>query len=124
MRKRNASQARAVPRAGDLRRLLEPRFFKALGDRNRVALLARLARCGRPCTVSELTACCPVDISVVSRHLGLLRDAGILDSEKRGKQVYYSVSFPELVNTLRRMAEILEACCAANNRQTEEPTHE
>lgn len=95
----------------NLGEILEPRFFKALGEPNRVALLARLAQCGRPCTVGEMAECCPVNVSVVSRHLALLRDAGILDAERRGKEVYYSVRFPKLVETLRSIADTLEACC-------------
>ncbi len=97
----------------DMGKLLEPRFFKALGDPNRIALLSRLSKCRRPCGVSELVACCCVDTSVVSRHLALLRDAGILRAEKRGKEVYYSVRCEEVVRTLRRIADALEACCPA-----------
>ena len=95
----------------DLGKLLEPRFFKALCDPNRIALLGRLAKCRRPCTVSELICCCEVDVSVVSRHLAMLRDAGVLRSEKRGKEVYYSVRYREMVGTLRTLADCIEACC-------------
>ena len=102
-------------RCANMGRLLEPRFFKALGDPNRVALLSRLAKCRRPCGVSELVGCCSVDISVVSRHLAMLRDAGILHAEKRGKEVYYSVRCKEVVSTLRRIADAIEACCPETN---------
>lgn len=90
---------------------LEPRFFKALGDPNRVAILARLAQCGRACTVSEIAACCTVDVSVVSRHLAILREAGILSAQKRGKEVYYSVSYQNVSETLRVIADSIDACC-------------
>ena len=86
----NPSAQRCCP---DVAEVLEPRFFRALCDPNRVAILVRLARCGGPSTVSEIAACCPTDVSVVSRHLGMLRDAGILAADKRGKKVYYSVRF-------------------------------
>ncbi|RJP34916.1 MAG: ArsR family transcriptional regulator [Phycisphaerales bacterium] len=92
-------------------RLIEPRFFKALSDPNRIALLVRLARCRRPCSVSELNACCPVDLSVVSRHLAVLRDAGLLEARRRGKEVFYSVQCDRIVTTLRRIADAVEACC-------------
>ena len=94
--------------------LMDPKFFKALGDPNRIAILARLAGCGRPCTVTELNACCPVDFSVVSRHLALLRDAGILHAERRGKEVHYSVRFDHVAATLRAIADAIEACCPAS----------
>ena len=97
---------------------LEPRFFKALCDPNRIAILAKLAQCCEPCSVSQITECCPVDISVVSRHLAVLRDAGIVESEKRGKEVFYSVRFKTLVQTLRTMADDLEACCTSNEQRT------
>ena len=95
-----------------LRELLSPRLFKALGDPNRVALLARLADCRGGCTVSEAAACCNVDLSVVSRHLALLRDAGILEAQRRGKQVFYSVRATALADTLRTLADLLSGCVA------------
>ena len=94
-----------------LSEMMPPRFFKALGDPNRVALLADLAERGVPSTVPEAAACCPVDLSVVSRHLATLKDAGILEVEKRGRQVYYSVPFSSLARALRSMADAIEACC-------------
>ena len=95
-----------------LREALSPRLFKALGDPNRVALLARLADCRGGCTVGEAAACCDVDLSVVSRHLALLRDAGVLQAERRGKQVFYAVRAAALADTLRTLADLLAACVA------------
>lgn len=96
--------------------LLDPRLFRALADANRLALLMRLAACGRPCSVGELNACCPVDLSVVSRHLAILRDAGALEAQKRGKEVFYRVRFERLVPLLRGIAGALEDCqCTAES---------
>jgi len=100
--------------------LLSPRFFKALCDPNRIAILTRLSECCAPTTVSKVAECCPVDISVVSRHLSMLKDAGILDAEKRGKEVYYSVRYTKLAGVLREMADAIEACCPADCTQTSE----
>jgi ArsR family transcriptional regulator len=97
--------------------LVMPRFFKALSDPNRIVLLERLAQCREPCSVSQIAACCPIDLSVVSRHLAVLREAGILHAEKRGKEVYYSVCFAELVATLRAIADAIEACCPSTETQ-------
>ena len=90
-----------------IEKLFRPRFFKALGDPNRIAILIRLARSGRPCTVTELTSCCSVDISVVSRHLGILRDAGIVEARKRGKQVFYKACLPAVVLKMQSIADSL-----------------
>jgi len=91
--------------------LLSPRMFKALSDPNRVSILIRLAECCTPCSVSEVAECCPVDLSVVSRHLAILREAGILEARKRGKEVFYSVCSRTLVSTLRKIADAIEFCC-------------
>jgi DNA-binding transcriptional ArsR family regulator len=90
---------------------LSPKLFKALCDPTRVALLVRVAESCAPCTVSEAAECCPINLSVVSRHLAQLRDAGILQAERRGKQVFYSARASELVRTLRAIADALERCC-------------
>lgn len=96
--------------------LLDHRLFRALADGNRLVLLMRLAACGRACTVSELNACCPVDLSVVSRHLGILRDAGALEATRCGKEVFYRVRFERLVPLLRGIAAALDSCrCAAES---------
>jgi len=110
MRKRTTPSS---TRRGLVGKLVEPRFFKALCDPNRIALLARLAQCGRACNVGEISCCCPVDLSVVSRHLAILRDAGVVEAEKRGKEVYYSLRFGAVVDTLRRLADAIEGCCPA-----------
>jgi DNA-binding transcriptional ArsR family regulator len=47
----------------------------------------------------------------VSRHLAMLRDAGILNAEKKGKSVFYFVSYSALVGFLRSIADAIEACC-------------
>lgn len=94
-----------------LAELLSAEFFKALADPNRIAILARLAEEGREKTVSEVAKCCPVDVSVVSRHLKILRSAGVLEAEKRGKEVLYRIRIRHLVGLLRGLADALETCC-------------
>jgi len=90
---------------------MRPAFFKALSDPNRIAILARLSACCRACTVTEIAECCPINVSVVSRHLAMLRDAGILEARKSGKEVYYSVRYSTLAQKLRQMADAIDACC-------------
>jgi ArsR family transcriptional regulator len=116
--KRRAAASRGPARCCNVDECLEPRFFKALGDPNRVAILARLATCGRPCTVGEIAACCTVDVSVVSRHLAVLREAGILMAEKRGKEVFYRVSYENVSETLRAIADSIDACCPPVSKGT------
>jgi len=108
---KNETAQEAGSRCSGIGQLISPRLFKALADPNRIAILARLSDCCGPSTVSELASCCPVDLSVVSRHLGVLRDAAILRAEKRGRQVYYSLDVTQLISALRRLADALERCC-------------
>jgi ArsR family transcriptional regulator len=97
-----------------------PGLFKALCDPTRVSILVMLARCNCELTVSQIAECCPIDLSVVSRHLGLLREAGVLESEKRGKEVYYKVRPGALVNALRTIADEIEACCPPQQENSHE----
>ena len=96
----------------DLEELLDPRLFRALSDPNRLTLLSRMAVSPEPQTVSQLNACCPVDLSVVSRHLAILRDAEVVTAEKRGREVFYRVCCEPLAGLLRGVAAALEGCAA------------
>ena len=93
---------------------MSPRLFKALSDPNRISLMLQLAGCGGA-TVGEAARCCPVDLSVVSRHLAVLREAGIVEHEKRGKEVHYRLRADVLVTSLRAIADAIEECCATHN---------
>ncbi|HYV48512.1 MAG TPA: metalloregulator ArsR/SmtB family transcription factor [Myxococcaceae bacterium] len=102
---------RASEEICDISELLEPRFFKALCDPNRLEMMIHLLHGGVPRTVTQIAESSRVDLSVVSRHLAMLRDVGILAAERRGKEVYYSVRTRPLIQTLRRMADAMEQCC-------------
>ncbi|MBX3419727.1 MAG: helix-turn-helix transcriptional regulator [Pirellulaceae bacterium] len=90
--------------------LFDSKFFKAMGEPSRLKLLSCLAKCGRPCSVTELAECCAVDISVVSRHLAVLEQAGLLTVSKRGRTVFYAVPYKHLSNTFRAFAKAIEDC--------------
>ncbi len=66
------------------------RVFKALAHPTRLFVMDELFRHGEHC-VCELTEMVGADMSTVSRHLAILRSAGLVDDEKRGLQVYYRV---------------------------------
>jgi DNA-binding transcriptional ArsR family regulator len=100
-----------------LEKLLEPSFFKALCDPSRLAILGRLASMGKACTVSEMAACCPRDISVVSRHLATLKEAGIVSAERRGKEVHYRILGAHVADILHRLADALAECCPAGGEK-------
>lgn len=100
----------ALQCCGPIDDLLDAEFFKALGEPTRLKLLSCLAKCGRSCSVTELTECCSVDLSVVSRHLVVLEKAGILTATKEGRTVFYAVRYKHLTDAFRALAEAVEGC--------------
>jgi ArsR family transcriptional regulator len=50
-------------------------------------------------------------LSVVSRHLSQLADAGVLESTKKGRTVFYRVRFADLAAKLRALAKAIDSCC-------------
>jgi ArsR family transcriptional regulator len=95
---------------GPIDDLLDAELFKALGEPTRLKLLSCLAKCGRPCSVTELTECCAVDLSVVSRHLSVLERAGVLTATKEGRTVFYTVRYKHLTDAFRALARSVEDC--------------
>jgi DNA-binding transcriptional ArsR family regulator len=95
---------------GQLQELFSHHLFRAMGDPNRVRLLFLIIERCRNCTVSELAECLTIDVSVVSRHLAILRAAGVLSARRDGKRVQYSIQYQQLAKTLRGIADALEAC--------------
>ncbi len=91
--------------------LLSPKLFRALADPKRLSLLIRLAMEREACTVGQVAQGSGVDLSVVSRHLGVLRDAGIIQCVKRGKEVRCAVDTAAIAKIFRDLADALEACC-------------
>jgi ArsR family transcriptional regulator len=66
------------------------RAFKALGDPVRLRLLSMIAsREGGEVCVCELTPAFDLSQPTISHHLKLLRQAGLIDCERRGTWVYY-----------------------------------
>ncbi len=64
-------------------------LLKALGDRDRLRLVQAL-RSG-PCCVSDLAERLSLELANVSHHLGVLRRAGLVVSERSGKQIIYEL---------------------------------
>jgi ArsR family transcriptional regulator len=74
----------------------QARIIKALAHPTRLFIVDELSR-GERC-VCELTDLIGVEMPTVSRHLSQLRNAGILEDEKRGAQVFYRLRVPCVLN--------------------------
>ncbi|MEV7991621.1 metalloregulator ArsR/SmtB family transcription factor [Streptomyces sp. NPDC086077] len=80
------------------------KVFKALGDPVRLRLLSLIAsRAGGEVCVCELTPAFDLSQPTISHHLKLLRQAGLIDCERRGTWVYYWA----LPDTLDRLSTFL-----------------
>lgn len=88
-----------------------------MGDPTRIHILIHLAQCCGPQTVTQAAENSAVDLSVVSRHLGILRDAGIVTVRREGRQMFYSVRYAEVARSLRALADAIEACCPDDDRR-------
>ena len=89
---------------------LRPDLFKALCDPVRISIVAMLAAQKETMSVSDLVGCCDIDFSGVSRHLKILREAGVVSATKSGREVNFSLNIDSLTDTLRGMASALEDC--------------
>ena len=73
--------------------------FKALGHPARVTIVRELVG-GERC-VCELVEALGLGWSTVSRHLAVLREAGIVSDDKRGLQVFYRLELPCVAHFIR-----------------------
>jgi ArsR family transcriptional regulator len=68
------------------------KILKAMAHPSRLLMIDELAA-GERC-VCDLTALVGADMSTVSKHLSVLKSAGLVSDEKRGLQVFYSLRVP------------------------------
>ncbi len=81
--------------------------FKALAHLTRLQVFFFLVRAGREVPAGEIQAQLEIPGPTLSHHLDLLRRAGLVQSRREERYVYYSVR-PETVGELVRL---LTACC-------------
>lgn len=83
-------------------------LLKALGEFNRLSLVFELCQCQSPQNAMCLCSCCSVDASVVSRHLKVLKQEGIVLLEKNGRERTYSLNREYVASRLRELANKIE----------------
>ena len=81
--------------------------FKALAHLTRLQVFFCLVRSGRELSVGEIQAEVEIPGPTLSHHLDLLRRAGLLESRKEERYVYYSVKREAVTGLVR----LLTACC-------------
>ena len=82
------------------------RLLAALADPTRLAIVRQLAAEAETCAC-DFTSCCDVGQPTVSHHLRVLREAGVVTSERRGQWIFYRLA-PDVAERLAGIAHDLE----------------
>jgi ArsR family transcriptional regulator len=90
------------------------RLFHALADETRLGILGQLVQ-GERC-VCELTGPLDAAQSRLSFHLKTMKDAGVLESRKEGRWVYYRIN-PEALEAITAVVSELAPAPVAGHRQ-------
>jgi len=90
-------------------------IIKALAHPARLLIVDELTQHGERC-VCELTEMIGSDMSTVSRHLAMLKGAGLVEDQKRGQMVYYRLQ----VECLLGFFDCVESVLACNARRHQE----
>ena len=93
----------------ELIRNFDLKFFRTLGEPGRLEILKFLIQYGRS-DVGTISEAMPQDRSVVSRHLQLMHEAGILTSEKETRHVFYSVNGQHFIEKLEGITALTKQC--------------
>ena len=83
------------------------RIVKALAHPSRLCIVDQLSREER--CVADLTQIIGSDMSTVSRHLSVLKAAGIVRDEKRGAQVIYHLRVPCILKFFECVGEVMDS---------------
>jgi DNA-binding transcriptional ArsR family regulator len=83
------------------------KILKALAHPTRLWMTEQLAE-GERC-VCEFVNAIDADFSTISKHLTVLKQAGIIEDDKRGKQVFYSLKVPCVLNFMNCVEEVIKS---------------
>ena len=95
----------------DLITALDSKLFKALSEPVRGEILRFLLLNGRA-DISTIAENLPQDRSVISRHLNLMAEAGILIAEKESRHRFYSLNGATFLSEFEGIVESLKKCMA------------
>ena len=92
-------------------------IFKALGHPLRLAIVDELN--AKECCVQDLETALGAEQSNISRHLSLLKQAGIIDCRKEGLYVYYSLTIPCITGFFSCVNQVLTKKIATSQELSE-----
>jgi len=86
---------------------LRAQIIKSLAHPTRLQIIERLAE--RETCVCDLQSMVSQDISTVSKHLAVLKNAGVVEDRKEGLRVFYSLRVPCVLRFMECVDEVLES---------------
>lgn len=91
---------------------LDDPLLSALADPTRARLIRALVQLG-PADISTIAESFPQDRSVISRHLRILHEAGLVRASKEGRHVWYALDGPALLQRLEALLAKARAAVAS-----------
>lgn len=85
-------------------------FLKSVASESRMKILLLFID-GQERTVNQISAQVELEQSTTSEHLALMKRAGLLLSQKSGKEVYYRPDKDKMVQLLNALNQVLNQCC-------------
>ena len=83
---------------------LHAQFCKTLSDANRLLIIAELAK--GEVSVNEIAQRLQLRQANVSKHLGLMRERGLVVTRREGATIYYSLSDPRIIEAIKLLKEV------------------
>jgi len=90
-------------------------LLKVLADENRLKILSCLAK--KAMCVCQLTECLGIPQNLMSHHLKVLRDAGLINAKRRSRWIYYSMKAMG-INELLGQIENLCDCATVDSKSS------
>jgi DNA-binding transcriptional ArsR family regulator len=90
-------------------------LFDALGDPNRLRIIIRLCDLG-PSSTSQVTSVIPVTRQAATKHLQLLESAGLVTSNRRGRERVWTVQTEPLARASDYLTQLSRRWDAATDR--------
>jgi len=82
-------------------------LMKALGDPTRLTMIASLWKANAPICICDFTAGLGLTQPTISHHMAKLKEAGLVDSEKRGIWIYYHLRDKLPTSTRKLLSQLI-----------------
>ena len=84
--------------------------MRALSDKTRQEIIMIFSESKEYCA-NDIAARFTLSRPAISHHLNLMRRAGLLNSRKSGKEVYYSFNKEYVLSLINSMTDLIKTCC-------------